>query len=382
MAASKIQWCDRVWNPTVGCTRVSEGCQACYAEKFANRLEAMGRREYAGLTRKHGDGSVNWTGVVRTLPERLGDPLKWRKPQRVFVNSMSDLFHDQVPVKFIAEVFSIMAVCQNLTFQVLTKRPDRMEPLLGDPTFLGQVLDAMEQRADEQGWCMNEFDEWPLANVWLGVSVENQAAADERIPLLLQTPAAVRFLSCEPLLGPLDLTHVDLLPEKHRVDGFPWLNALTGVVAGPDDQWAKIDWVIAGGESSGPAERRLVEPCCRKGSPFPPSKEYPCVSYDLGQCAATADWHLKLEALDWLRSLRDQCQAAGVPWFLKQMGGPTPKSGGRTLDGRTWDEFPESKALSAWTREPQRGNAPIGWRRGGEKIGVEGSIGESEPMDD
>lgn len=206
-ATSAIEWTDRTWNPTVGCTRVSAGCEHCYAEQLAARLDAMGQANYTGLTRRHADGSVGWTGTVRMLPDRLREPVGWKRPQRVFVNSMSDLFHDEVPTEFIEDVFAVMAACPQHTFQLLTKRPERM-------------LDAV--------WLLTEEHSerpWPLPNVWLGVSVEDQSAAEARIPVLMETPARVRFLSCEPLLGEIKL------------------------------RWTP-DWVIVGGES-GPSHRLM-----------------------------------------------------------------------------------------------------------------------------
>lgn len=220
---SQIEWTDATWNPTTGCTKVSQGCKHCYAERIFHR-------PYPG--RKFTD--------VRTHPDRLRQPLSWQRPRRIFVNSMSDLFHEDVPDEFIMQVFFIMAAAGRHTFQVLTKRPRRM--------------------LDWFAWfeaCKPAYDRNdPYSNVWLGVSVENQEAADERIPLLRQTPAAVRFLSCEPLLGGMDIS--------------PYLRS--------------VDWVIAGGES--------------------------------GPGARPAD-------LAWFRSLRDQCAAAGVPFFMKQMWGET-----------------------------------------------------------
>jgi protein gp37 len=197
---SKIQWTDRTWNPVRGCSRVSAGCERCYAERLAYRFNGPAQ-PYEGLTRMTRYGPV-WTGKLRLVPEVLQEPLRWRKPCRVFVNSMSDLFHEAVPQEFIDRVFSVMAEARLHIFQILTKRPGRM-------------LEIARRHA-------------PLSNVWLGVSVENQAMADERIPLLLDTPAAVRFLSVEPLLGPVNI---------FRRNGC-----------------VPIGWVIVGGES-GPGAR-------------------------------------------------------------------------------------------------------------------------------
>lgn len=277
MKHSKIEWTDATWNPTVGCSIVSPGCHNCYAMKMAKRLRAMGRPEYQDVV----DDAGRWTGKVSTLDDRQIEPLTWKKPRRVFVDSMSDLFHDDVPDEFIDNVFAVMALCPQHTFQILTKRAERMAAYMaGDrvrsvasrvkrfshPNALSKaILMVHGIRLDDR----NEIvPHWPLSNIWLGVSVEDQKRADERIPHLLHTPAAVRFLSCEPLLGPLDLS--------------PWLQ-----FEGPgwhyrdEIGYPPIDWVIAGGES-GPNAR-----------PMHP---------------------------DWARSIRDQCQAAGVPFFFKQWG--------------------------------------------------------------
>jgi protein gp37 len=254
---SSIEWTEVTWNPVTGCDRVSEGCDRCYAQTLAKRLKAMGSRRY----QRDGDPRTSGPGFGVTLhPDLLNLPVRWRAPRTVFVNSMSDLFHDEVPDEFIAEVFCTMRSASLHTYQLLTKRPGRMASLLGrwrDSAELRQLVD--------------------LPNVWLGTSVENQRWAEIRVPKLTATPAAVHFLSCEPLLGPIDL------------------RALLG------DDLQQLHWVIVGGESG---------PRCR---PMDPA---------------------------WARSLRDQCEDAGVPYFFKQWGGRTPKAGGRELDGRTWDEMP------------------------------------------
>lgn len=295
MTKTKIEWADRVWNPVTGCTKVSQGCKNCYAERIAKRF--WGERKFSD---------------VQIHPERLGEPLKWRKPSKIFVNSMSDLFHEKVPFEFIKKVWDMTVRRLDHTFQVLTKRPARM--------------------FEFTQWMAGNDDigiaEWPR-NVWLGVSVENQATADERIPLLLQTPAAVRFVSYEPALGAVDFG--DNM-SRYREIGTELLPIL--------------DWIIMGGES-GPGAR-----------PMHPA---------------------------WARSVRDQCQEAGTPFFFKQWGEWLPvasphmeykgerivmsssgevfrnaewsdvlgtegymwgfervgkHAAGRLLDGRTWDEFP------------------------------------------
>lgn len=243
---STIEWTEATWNPVAGCSVLSPGCTNCYAMTMARRLEAMGQQKYTGLTRMSG-GRPKWTGNVHLDEASLEKPYRWRKGRMVFVNSMSDLFHDLVPDSFIERVFRAMRENPRHTFQVLTKRPERLTQF-GDPSF------------------------WP-ENVWMGTSVES-ADYQHRIDALRMCPASVRFLSLEPLLGPLD-----------------------------DLDLSGIHWVIAGGESGRNA--RPVE-------------------------------------VDWIRSIRDQCLLAGVPFHFKQWGGTNKKKAGRMLDGRTWDEFPAS----------------------------------------
>jgi protein gp37 len=228
-----IEWTDATWNPVTGCTKISPGCKNCYAERLAARLHAMGNPRYRN-------------GFTVTLHlDLLTLPLRWRQPRRIFVNSMSDLFHEAVPEDFIRQVFEVMARADWHVFQILTKRSERLASL-----------------APRLTWA---------PNIWQGVSVES-ARYVSRIDDLRTVPAAVRFLSIEPLLGPI-----------------------------PSLPLGDIDWVIVGGES-GPSRR-----------PATPS---------------------------WVREIRDQCVRAEVPFFFKQWGGRTPKSGGRVLDGRMWDEMP------------------------------------------
>ncbi len=230
---STIEWTGSTWNPLTGCTKISPGCKHCYAERLACRLQAMGQRKY-----------VN--GFRLTLHDQvLNQPLEWRKPQMIFVNSMSDLFHREVPSSFIQRVYEVMRQASWHTFHVLTKRSER--------------LLEMDQEID-----------WPN-NVWMGVSVENNDYAF-RIDHLRKISAQVKFLSLEPLLGPL-----------------------------PDLDLREIDWVILGGES-GPGARPLLE--------------------------------------DWVIDVRDQCVAAGVPFFFKQWGGVQRKRNGRMLQGRLWEQMP------------------------------------------
>ncbi len=299
--STKIEWVRNLdgsmgetWNPTTGCSKVSAGCQNCYAERMAYRLR--GRFGYP----------EDEPFRVTFHPERLEEPLHWRKPRRVFVNSMGDLFHPDVPDEFIDRVFMAMRDQKHI-FLLLTKRPKRMHNYLTrfqlSPKWDGYITrDGKPSNACQPREALFSPDNWPLPNVWLGVTAENQQAADERIPLLLQTPAAVRFVSVEPMLGPVDL---------RRIPGFYFPGCTThdalngrlihhddGDKATPDE---KLDWVIVGGET-GPNAR----PC------------HP----------------------DWVRSLRDQAVVAGVPFFLKQMhiGGKLVKM--PELDGRRWDELP------------------------------------------
>ena len=292
---SAIEWTQATWNPVTGCDRISPGCQHCYALTLAARLKAMGQAKYQT------DGRPPTSGPgfgVTTHPQALTQPLGWQRPRRIFVNSMSDLFHARVPEAFIAEVVAVMAATPRHTYQVLTKRPWRMARLLASNAFADQVL----RHAAAYGVASLT---WPLPNVWLGTSVEDQQHADQRIPKLLAAPAAVRFLSCEPLLGPVDLT--GWLP-CHCPDGPASMPVGCAERAHPanlrlgPEHATPLGWVIAGGES-GPGHRP-VDP-------------------------------------DWVRSLRDQAVAAGVGFFFKQWGGRTPKAGGRLLDGRTWDQYPQ-----------------------------------------
>jgi protein gp37 len=289
-----ISWTDETWNPTDGCQRVSEGCRNCYAERFAGRFCGPGQR-YEGIVERRlrviSDDDqhlvARWTGEGRLDAGKLAKPLRWKKPRRIFVNSMSDLFFEKFTNEQIAAVFGVMAACPQHTFQVLTKRAGRMREWfewvaeIGTETCRAEAFCHLPADFRDPHDGMFGEKPWPLPNVWLGCSVENQDAADERIPELLRTPAVVRFLSCEPLLGPVDLT--DRLgiwtdcPDCGRdvsldEDG---CCAMCGLDA---YRWG-VDWVISGCES-GPGAR-------------------PC-------------------DVAWLRSLRDQCAAAGVAFFCKQ----------------------------------------------------------------
>jgi protein gp37 len=239
---STIEWTEATWNPTTGCDRVSAGCDHCYALTLAKRLKAMGNPKY----QNDGDSRSSGPGFgVTCHPQALSVPERWNQPRLVFVNSMSDLFHARIPAAFVRQVFDVMGRTPHHRYQVLTKRPQRAVRM-----------------SDSLVWA---------PNIWMGVTVENEDSR-RRLDDLRGLPAAVRFVSAEPLLGPL-----------------PNLN-LCGV-----------DWLIAGGES---------------GTGHRPVRE------------------------EWVTDLRDQCLRAGTAFFFKQWGGPRPKSHGRVLDGRTWDEMP------------------------------------------
>lgn len=295
---SNIEWTEATWNPIVGCSVVSPGCTNCYAMTMAARLEAMGTLpHYGGTTQKTKAGPV-WTGKLALAPEAtLLAPLRRRKPTVYFVNSMGDLFHEDVPDAWIDRVFAMMALAPQHTFQVLTKRSARMRAYVTDPATVRRVYDivcdlSLEQAANVILLARPEhaahappgrhilLGAWPLPNVWLGVSAEDQRRADERVPDLLATPAAIRFVSAEPLLGPLDFSRL-------RPDGIKFtLNALTGEgrhLLGFAGQTDKLDWLICGGES-GTGARPMEDA--------------------------------------WAESIVEQCAAAGTAVFVKQMGGP------------------------------------------------------------
>lgn len=305
---------------------MSPGCINCFAMKQAHRFSGPSGT-YEGLTKLTASGP-QWTGKVRTVESALLEPLKWKKPQRVFVNSMSDLFHEAVPDAFIDRVFAVMALADRHTFQVLTKRPERMRQYLSDEEWV--------YRVEEHVWAMhtdyttNAMPIGPLPNVWLGVSCEDQQRADDRIPLLLKTPAAVRFVSAEPLLGPIDFETLqcgicgsfDVHQEgdsqpwctecDHEMGTAPWLEFDGG-----------LDWVIVGGES-GPGAR-------------------PC-------------------DVAWIRSIVQQCQSAGVPVFVKQVGAVPRLTGPCSLD--EWTNPCTVTAASGGTHivlKDRKGGDPIEW---------------------
>ncbi|MAO66223.1 MAG: hypothetical protein CL666_14605 [Balneola sp.] len=340
---SNIEWTDETWNVTTGCTRASAGCDNCYAVAMTKRLANIEstKEKYGGLVN---EGKDHFNGAVRVHADELEKPLHWRKPRKVFVNSMSDLFHPEVPFDFIDKVFAVMALTPEHTYQVLTKRPERMAEYLNMkwlPCKRGYESNRFNRVCESATWIVVDHDgkkagnlidnlfndegeykfNWPLSNVWLGTSVENQEAANERIPHLLKCPAAVRFLSCEPLIGAVDLNAVYSGIREHN----PKKRYDRDVKA-----IEEIDWVIAGGESG------------HNARPMHPH---------------------------WVRSLRDQCETAGVPFFFKQWGAFKPnhghknrwahkwsdgnyahkvgkKNAGRLLDGQEHNEFPTTKGVT------------------------------------
>lgn len=339
---SKIEWTGLTWNPIVGCSLASTGCARCYAISEAWRKmfhpNATVAEKFAGTVEKSKAGQLLWTGRINFSEAALLAPLRRKKPTTWFVNSLSDLFHENVSDEQIDRIFAVMALCPQHRFQVLTKRADRMRDYLNG-SARGRCL-AVHDLNDSSS-CAARLrlateagDPLPLPNVWLGVSVENQDAAEVRIPALLATPAAVRFLSCEPLVGHLDLGSIRgepvLNPEcwgDCSCDDFVGFDPGCRRNGGDGTLTRKIDWVICGGES-GPEARPL----------------YP----------------------EWAQSLRDQCAEADVPFFFKQWGNWLPcdecppkargwriadgegfanvgkRTAGRLLDGVTHDAMPRA----------------------------------------
>ncbi len=283
MGDTSIEWTDKTWNPVSGCTKVSAGCKHCYAEQLWPRLNAPGQ-PYEG--RPFAD--------VKCHPERLRQPAGWRKPAKIFVNSMSDLFHEDVPDEFILQVFDIIRECHiaghGHIFQILTKRPERMADFCSRIRYNGMANDGKgriwlcDDQADRFAYSLMGLHGCTgLENIWLGVSVEDQQTADERIPWLLQMPATARFLSIEPMLGEIDLTAIQR-PGNGYIDVLYRGTGTPKYYSGLAFQ-EKIDWVIVGGES-GP-----------HGRPIHP---------------------------DWVRKIQEQCEFAEVPFLFKQWGNHKP----------------------------------------------------------
>jgi protein gp37 len=291
---SKIEWTDETWNGLAGCTKVSPGCDHCYAERMALRHSGnyrlpRGTRDAYRLAVFRSGGRIGfpgcWSGKVVPIPgavERLAAKCaSWRKPRRIFIQSMGDLFHDQVPFELVARLFAIFALFRRHTFQLLTKRPDNMQEVVARV-----YRDGLTDARNSLGMSMSEgmsicaaMEQGPLPNVWGGATVEDQPRADERIPKLLETLLAVRFVSVEPMLGELDLTHITVPSGQCEEEIWDVLRE-----QGDElylDHGPALDWVICGGETG---------PGARKMSP------------------------------QWAKDLRDQCKASGVPFFFKKMG--------------------------------------------------------------
>ncbi len=321
MGKTKIEWTEQTWNPIVGCSKVSPGCANCYAERMANRLAGMNITGYCKVIGGDTRGSIGkWNGTVYFNSNALQKPLNRKKATTYFVCSMGDIFHESVPFEWIDKVWAVMALCPQHTFQVLTKRPERLAEYFHKPTtkpgecLNGKILPEVQFRVHTTAlkmvharhWTnqkrLNMWDgRWPLPNVWLGTTTENQEMANKRIPELLKCPAAKRFVSVEPMLGAVDL--------QSDIGGTLWMGGQRGCGGvhshghihrdGTDGRYEHhhhdhrcgpgLDWVICGGES-GPGAR-----------PMHP---------------------------DWARSVRDQCKAAGVPFFFKQWG--------KYKNGRPW----------------------------------------------
>ena len=287
---SSIEWTDATWNTLSGCTRISEGCDHCYIERTP---------PFRMAHRKFSSPTVGGTTGIVLHEDRLSLPLRWRNPRRVFVNSLADLFHDDVPTEHIAKVFATMARAERHTFQVLTKRPARMRSLLADGG-----LKLVESTSDEETLFALTDAHWPLPNVWVGTSVESQKWADIRVPQLLRAEAAVRFLSCEPLLGPIDLG----IGDPHRghdsddVHGAP--HPKVCLDCSTEDREVEyfrrepggngIDWVILGGESGHGA--RPLDPA-------------------------------------WIQSVVNECRESGVAAFVKQLGSVWARENGADKKG-------------------------------------------------
>lgn len=321
-ANSNIEWTDATWNPITGCTLVSEGCRHRYAARIAaTRLKNHPSRK--GLARLNASGEAKFTGEVRFNKQWLCQPLEWRRPRNIFVCAHGDLFHEGVPDAWIDQVFAVMALCHQHTFQVLTKRPERMRKYLYNQPLARRRWETVMRR--DHG-CTTRCPAPILKNVWLGVSVEDQATADVRIPVLLATPAAVRFVSAEPLLGPVDfndLTVETASDSSHQIDALTCEEPAEDCCSDPSGT-ATLDWVIVGGESGSSA--RPMHP-------------------------------------EWVRSIRDQCKGASVAFHFKQWGAWAPGENAQVFTGyrntATWfanqwsfQEIDMSDPEASWMDEP------------------------------
>ncbi|HTV33660.1 MAG TPA: phage Gp37/Gp68 family protein [Methylocella sp.] len=299
-----IEWADAIWDPLVGCSRKSAACRHCYAEALtaASAQDAQWGLGYAEI----GPAGPAWTGKIALRDDRLTLPLTWDTPRRILVNALSDLFHESAQNEVTDRIFAIMALCPHHIFEILTKRPKIMQAYITEPATPARIAKVMDEIAPQDS--SHSLSVWPLKHLWLGVTAENQKEAERRIPVLLETPAALRFVAAEPLLEALDL--------KAGI----WLRDATET--GPaSGSGPRIDWVVAGGEIG--AEAKACHP-------------------------------------DWARSLRDQCIKGGTAFFWRQWGDYVPNAGvtaepvsgalsftplgsgpvQRTLDGVLHEAFP------------------------------------------
>jgi protein gp37 len=324
--ATKIEWTDTTWNPVRGCSKVSEGCRNCYAERQAGRFSGKGQPWHGFAERRLGRAFGNaWTGKVALISEKLYDPLKWRKPRRVFVNSMSDLFEKNLPDEAIDKVFAVMAQASQHTFQVLTKRPGRMREWFTRTAGLGLGLDGQAPLRGAKAFANAEYS-WPLPNVWLGVSIEDQATADERIPHLLGTPAAKRFVSYEPALGPVQFRPEWLRPStrhhlKLDIEGAVRNRSFDGFTdpeTGRDLTRAEAEAALRQELQAGKRFLLVGDSCEgfseQSGCPGhrTPGLDQVIVGGESGPGARPCD-------VAWIRSAVQQCKAAGVAAFVKQL---------------------------------------------------------------
>lgn len=295
MSKTRIPWAEEVWNPIRGCSRISTGCENCYAEKMAGRFcgkDKHGKNlPFAGFAHKV-NGKARWTGKVKMFENKLMEMLKRKKPTVWFVNSMSDVFHEEIPDSWIDSIYAMMALRPQHTFIILTKRAKRMAEYYQDPKTTNSIANICCETSPrfKTSWfdCVepkeNKMNTWPLPNLILGVSIENQETAEERITWLLKTPAAKRIVSLEPLLEEVDLTRLrtreDRFIHAFTLDYYRGDYANLDIIAGPPSNYGPLDGVIAG---------------CESGNGARPAET------------------------DWFRAVRDQCAAAGVPFYLKQM---------------------------------------------------------------
>lgn len=304
--STKIEWCEETWSPVIGCSKVGPACLNCYAARMATRLAANPQTpDYKGIA-----AGGEWSGEARCLPHRLGQPLRWRKARRIFVCSMSDLFHPSVPFEFIAAIFSVMAACPQHEWMILTKRPERMRAWFAWANYhydgmntTESVFDAKTRDEMTKLWVDRDLGNlpWPLPNVMLGATIWDQSSADSAIPVLLDTPAEKRFVSVEPMLGEIDIRYPRSIWPKGPdyccsgrdcgCLGIPTEPPLTIDLNGN-----RIDLVIAGAET-GPGKRPM--------------------------------------GINWVRNLRDQCVDLGTSFFFKK-----DSDGNHELDGETWEQMP------------------------------------------